>query len=140
MKKLLILLVVILLSAACTKQEKNTENEVAYRYLGEFVSLVDQRKEPFGKEMKINYTLQLKNFSPKETVFSVYHNQFQHGSEEAYKHVEITKRTKVYELDDNERKEVPIINIENSNRLEVWIKPHHLSDYHIEVLEIYIIE
>src|SRR5690606_34444968 len=103
MKKLLILLVVALVCTACTKQGENNENEVAYRYLGEFVSLVDQRKEPINKEMKINYTLQLKNFNPNETVFNIYHNQFQQGIEEEYKHVDITKRTRVYELHENER-------------------------------------
>lgn len=138
MKKI-ILLVIFLLCIACSRQEKIEEHEVNYKHIGEFVSLVDQRKEPMAKDLKIKYTLQLKNFNPNESVFKIYHSQYQQENEE-YKHIEITKGTKVFDLHDNKRKEVPVSNIENSKRLEVWIKPYHLSDYHIEALEIYILE
>lgn len=136
MRKLLIVLLIVLITAACSQ---NLDDEVSYKYTGDFVSIVDQRKEPINKSMKIEYTLQIKNFNPSEQVFETYTSQFNQANGD-YRHIELTQRTKVYEVHENERKEVPAMNIEASKHLEVWIKPYHLSNYHIEVLEVYILE
>lgn len=139
MKKILCLLIGILIISACAKPEKNANNDISYQYFGNFISLVDQRNEPINKEMNIEFTLQMENFNPTEKVFDKYNSQFEPANDQ-YKHIEITSRTKVYQLHHNERQVVPVTNIEDSTQLEVWIKPHELSDYHIEALEIYIVD
>lgn len=128
-------LVLALLCAACSASHR--DNEIAHRYTGEFVSLVDQRKEPINKKMKVEYTLQLKDFDPTEEVFAKYNGQFQ--TLENNKHVETTKRTRIYEYIGNTRREVPVENLRNAGKLELWITPYERSEFMIEALEIYIL-
>lgn len=107
MRKLLIVLLIVLITAACSQ---NLDDEVSYKYTGDFVSIVDQRKEPINKSMKIEYTLQIKNFNPSKQVFETYTSQFNQANGD-YRHIELTQRTKVYEVHENERKEVPAMSI-----------------------------
>ena len=138
MKYVTILFVLILFSSACANQASNQENEISYWYTGDFISLVDQRKEPINKEMKVEYTLQMEKFNPIEEIFNKYNSQFSEDNDK-YKHVEITKRTMIYEYHNNIRKVVPAENIRESKRLELWINPYKHSEYMIEAVEIYIL-
>jgi len=131
-----VLLVLALLCAACSASHR--DNEIAYRYTGEFVTLVDQRKEPVNKKMRVEYALQLKNFDPTEDVFAKYNGQFQ--TYDNNKHVEITKRTRIYEYTGNTRRAVPVEDLRNAGKLELWITPYERSEYMIEALEIYILK
>ena len=138
MNKVMILFLLIWFGTACANQSSNQENELSYRHTGDFITLIDQRKEPINKKMKVEYTLQMENFNPSEKVFDKYNSQFPEVNYE-YKHVDITKGTKVYEIQHNVRKLVPVENIRESKKLELWIKPYKLSEYMIEAVEIYIV-
>lgn len=130
------LLAIALLCTACAKSDQ--EPEVAYRYTGDFVSLVDQRKEPINKKMGVEYTLQMENFHPTEEVFAKYNGMFTDTSDD-YRHVEITKRTRIYEYRGNTRTAVSAENIRDSGKLELWIAPYKQSEFMIEAVEIYIL-
>ncbi|REK52202.1 MAG: hypothetical protein C6W55_17090 [Thermobacillus sp.] len=88
--------------------------------------------------MNVEYTLQLENFHPAEEVFARYNSQFPEDS--GYRHVELTKRTKIYEYSGNVREAVPAENLRQSGKLELWITPHEQSDHMIEAVEIYILK
>ncbi|QYR22976.1 hypothetical protein KZ483_08625 [Paenibacillus sp. sptzw28] len=146
MSKMLLLCVFLSsILSACSQDDNEFESETLYHYSGEMLSLVDQSKSDYSKELGILYTLMLLDFRPQEPVFEKFIDSYS-GSSERNGHIVITERTKIYIPKDTNLKtlisaselgkHVKPTGAGDYPKLEFWVTPYKESDYEVEAVEI----
>lgn len=108
MKKQLFMIIIFLTAflSGCNNSNSETVDKF-YIFNGEVVSVVNQHGKKYH-DIKVEYTLTLNKFKPEGDAFKTYEGQFKENEHE--RHIEITKRTRVYDKTDN-----PIVTVQPSN-------------------------
>jgi hypothetical protein len=132
------------LLSACSQNDK-FHSETLYYYSGQMLSLVDQGKSDYSKELGIRYTLMLVDFRPQEMVFEKFRESYK-GASNNNGHIVITDRTKVYIRNETNSKTlisvtdlykyIKPVGSEDYPKIEIWVTPFRKSDYEIETVEI----
>ncbi|RIX51207.1 hypothetical protein D3P08_17170 [Paenibacillus nanensis] len=139
-----IFLLILILMSACSK-EKEFVPETYYHYSGEMISLINQHGNEYAEKDGILYTLMLLKFRPQEPGFEKFLEQYsQHPGKEG--HVVLTKRTKIYEQDnDSSKTTIPISTLmaavkpvfsEDYPDIEMWVAPFKANPYDVEAIEV----
>ncbi|KIL36011.1 hypothetical protein SD71_11860 [Cohnella kolymensis] len=150
-KKLVGLLGILFLLSSCSLNNTEMQEEILYHYTGEFIGLVDQRKEPVNEEYGIAYTLNMDKFYVTEPVFEKYNATYPKDFQ-GFRHIDFTERTKVYIRKGNTKTLISPLKLNefakplprNPNtkyqELEVWIKPYKKMDSAIEAVEVVVLQ